>query len=97
MQFLAKVLFREIDFTEKTEPTTKLRPETEVPTQVPGRTSSKTIALFFLFLGRSELLVDSRWRVINGFSLGAHQFGYIAPREKKLLARHLLDNLCKNM
>ena len=52
---------------------------------------------FFLFLGRSELLVDSRWRVMNGFSLGAHQFGYIAPREKKLLARHLLDNLCKNM
>ena len=55
------------------------------------------LALFSLFLGRSELLVDSRWRVINGFSLGAHQFGYIAPREKKLLARHLLDNLCKNM
>ena len=49
VQFLAKVLFREIDFTEKTEPTTKLRPETEVPPQVPGRTSSKTIALFFYF------------------------------------------------
>ena len=29
--------------------------------------------------------MDSRWRVINGFSLGAHQFEYIAQEKKSCL------------